>query len=539
MGNVVSQLLGSLVGTLILYGLVKVVQLSYNEWTSPIRDLPGPKSPSWIWGNFKEIWVSEHSVPQEKWVGQYGMTIKYKGFMGRNRLYTMDPKAIGHVLMNSQDYQKPDEMRQGLSQIVGPGVLVVEGEKHKQQRRVMNPAFGAAQIRELTEVFVDKSVQLRDAWAAEITKQGGIGKIEALGWLSKTTLDIIGLAGFHYHFNNLGESSEPNELNDAFSFLFKANTTMAILPMLRAIIPPLRILPTERDAKSKQAQATMNRIGRDLLRESQAHGLDAQQASGKRRDLLSLLVRANMSKDIPESQRMSDEDVVAQVPTFLAAGHETTSTGTTWALYALCRDQEVQRKLREELLTVPTENPSMDELNALPYLDAVVRETMRVHAPVPSTIRIATRDDVLPLSKPFTDKKGRVQEGISIRKGQTIMIPILAMNRATWIWGDDAAEFRPERWESVPEAATVIPGVWGNMLSFLGGPRACIGYRFSLVEMKALLFTLIRSFEFELAVPVEDITKRSTVVQRPVLKSDPDGHNQLPLLIRPVSQSWM
>ena len=84
----------------------------------------------------------------------------------------------------------------------------------------------------------------------------------------------------------------------------------------------------------------------------------------------------------------------------------------------------------------------MDELNALPYLDSVVRETMRLHAPVPSTVRVATKDDILPLSKPFTDKRGRIQEGITIRKGQTVMIPILAMNRAKWIWGEDAAEFR-------------------------------------------------------------------------------------------------
>lgn len=84
-------------------------------------------------------------------------------------------------------------------------------------------------------------------------------------------------------------------------------------------------------------------------------------------------------------------------------------------------------------------------------------------------------------------------------KGQTIQIPILALNRSKEIWGEDAREFkyvfisiffrtrpiatnRPERWESAPEAAASIPGVWGHMLTFIGGPRACIGYRFSLVE---------------------------------------------------------
>lgn len=118
---------------------------------------------------------------------------------------------------------------------------------------------------------------------------------------------------------------------------------------------------------------------------------------------------------------------------------------------------------------------------------------------------------------------------------------------------------RPERWESTPEAAASIPGIWGNMLTFLGGPRACIGYRFALVEyarlsfrivwhiglipfslflsrMKALLFTLIRAFEFELAVPPEDIAKRTALVQRPIVLSDPDGGHQMPLLLKPVHQ---
>lgn len=88
------------------------------------------------------------------------------------------------------------------------------------------------------------------------------------------------------------------------------------------------------------------------------------------------------------------------------------STGTTWALFALTQAPAVQRKLRDELLTVATDNPTMDELNALPYLDAVVRETMRVHAPVPSSFRVATKDDVLPLSRPVSDKKGVLHEYI-------------------------------------------------------------------------------------------------------------------------------
>ena len=70
----------------------------------------------------------------------------------------------------------------------------------------------------------------------------------------------------------------------------------------------------------------------------------------------------------------------------------------------------------------------------------------------------------------------------SLKKGQTVIIPIGTINQDEAIWGEDAKEFKPERWECVPEGSHSIPGVWGNMLTFLGGPKACIGYRFSVVE---------------------------------------------------------
>jgi len=256
----------------------------------------------------------------------------------------------------------------------------------------------------------------------------------------------------------------------------------------------------------------------------------------KGRDLLSVLVKANTDKTIPEYQRMPDEDVLAQVPTFLVAGHETTSTETMWCLYTLAQHKDVQSKLREELQSLPTETPTMDELSSLTYLDAVVRETLRVHAAVPSTIRVAMRDDVIPLNKPFVDAKGKTHDSIRIKAGEGIFIPIIAMNRSKEIWGEDAAEFNPDRWSHLPEAANTIPGVWGNLMTFLGGVRACIGYRFALIEMKALLFTLVRSFEFDVAIPPSEIVKRSMVVARPYLKSEKDGKAQMPLLVKLVDE---
>ena len=85
------------------------------------------------------------------------------------------------------------------------------------------------------------------------------------------------------------------------------------------------------------------------------------------------------------------------------------STATTWALYALSLHPHIQSKLREELYTLATDAPTMDELNSLHYLDFVVRESLRVHPPVASSLRSATRDEVIPLAIPFTNTKGELQ----------------------------------------------------------------------------------------------------------------------------------
>jgi cytochrome P450 len=78
----------------------------------------------------------------------------------------------------------------------------------------------------------------------------------------------------------------------------------------------------------------------------------------------------------------------------------------TWALYALSQNKDAQTKLRDEIYNISTDNPTMDDLNGMPYMDAVVRETLRLYPAVPNVLREAKKDDCIPLSKPFTDKKG-------------------------------------------------------------------------------------------------------------------------------------
>ncbi|KAJ7272933.1 cytochrome P450 [Mycena rebaudengoi] len=533
---VVLKLILSFALSLPAYAVYKVLRVVYRELTSPIRRLPGPPSRSghWLQGD-----LGSTLEDSDRWADLYGPTMQCRGALRAShrfiltRLYTMDSKAINHFLMNSDIYQKPEATRYTLSQLIGPGVLVVEGDIHKKQRKIMNPAFGPAQLRELTGIFVEKSIQLRDIWASQIAQEGRIAPVEVMSWLNKATLDMIGLAGFGYSFNALSaERKTPDELEDAFSIVGRAGSMRNPIHILQTWFPLFRFIPTAFGKLIKSSQSTMMRIGTELLKERKKDIAESWMEKGRSRDLLSLLVRANAAKDVSASQQLSDEDVLAQVPTFLVAGHESTSTAMTWALFALTQNKAAQTRLRDELLAVSNDNPTMDDLNALPYLDCVVRETLRVYAPVPRTSRIAKRDDVVPLDTPFTDIDGLLHETLTITNGQKITIPIDAMNRSRAIWGPDALEFIPERWESATPIFTNIPGVWAHMLTFLGGPRACIGYRFALVEMKTLLFTLVRAFEFELAVPASDVGQKCMIVQGPVLRSNPEGGNEMPLLIK-------
>ncbi|KAL0568933.1 hypothetical protein V5O48_013032, partial [Marasmius crinis-equi] len=306
-------------------------------------------------------------------------------------------------------------------------------------RKIMNPAFGPAQIRRFTATFVDKATELRNAWQSQVDETAdGVVRIDVLSWLSRTTLDIVGLAGFNYSFNSLSAPGNSNELHEAFKAVLSSQATaLGIWTLLRAWYPVLRILPSgPRSSLVTKARDTMKRVSRQLLNESKRAVLASQdEKTTGARDLLTLLVKSNM--DEKETERINDDEVVAQIPTFLLAGHETTSTATTWALYALSLHPDVQRKLRDELLTVPGETPTMDELNALPYLDACVREVLRIHPPVAGVARDVAEDGVIPLSEPVNGK-----DYVRVRKGQGLILNIIALNRSKKLWGQDAMAFK-------------------------------------------------------------------------------------------------
>jgi hypothetical protein len=193
------------------------------------------------------------------------------------------------------------------------------------------------------------------------------------------------------------------------------------------------------------------------------------------RDLLSLLVRANLSEDA--AHRLSDDEVLArtcqpfprptspsflkratEIPTFILAGHESPSTAISWTLFELAQNVEIQSQLRAELRTLPlptaaTNNAPLDAdtlaaLDKMPLLDAVVRESLRVYAPVQNVGRMATEDAAIPLDRPFLSRHGRMQDQIRLKKGDLITVPVGAVHRNPEIWGADA-----DAWKYVTRVA--------------------------------------------------------------------------------------
>ena len=217
------------------------------------------------------------------------------------------------------------------------------------------------------------------------------------------------------------------------------------------------------------------------------------------------------------SNAFTDEDLVDQMMTFLAAGHETTASGLTWAVYLLAKHPEMQRRLRDEvhasqlpsLVEDPPQSSSSsancsvtaESLDQLPYLNAFCRETLRLFPPVALTIRTANKD---------TDICGHL-----IPKGTTIVLPPWAVNTSRKLWGSDAREFSPERWmvRTAPGANDdkndddddYVGGQRGmktgnfSMLTFLHGPRSCIGQTFAVGELRCLLAAWVGAFETVLA----------------------------------------
>ncbi|KAG9127185.1 cytochrome P450-dit2 [Ceratobasidium sp. 392] len=211
------------------------------------------------------------------------------------------------------------------------------------------------------------------------------------------------------------------------------------------------------------------------------------------KDVIMLMLQANEKAN--EEDKISEEEMIGQINTLIFAGHDTASGTIACVLQMLAEHPKIQTELRDELLQCYADEPDCTTLEALPLLDAVIKETLRLHPPVSVVERVSTRDTILPLRVPTQGKYPTTE--LAVPAGTLVMLSLRTANRDPTTWGPDSLEWNPYRWlkplpASVADAR--IPGVYSNIMSFLGGPYSCIAYKFALLEAKVVVTSLVRRF---------------------------------------------
>ncbi|KAJ7464550.1 cytochrome P450 [Mycena latifolia] len=444
-----------------LWLATKIVRRFLNRNTHGTK-LNGPPRDSWLFGFSRQITL----------------------------IILCDPKAVNHFYsMERSIYVKTKATRDIISDLA-------EGEDHKRQRKALTPAFSNAAVRRLTSVFYDSAYK------------------DESGCVIVSSLDSIGIAGFSHDFRSLdGGHSAVAEAFDSLSF--EGGSVLSNLAFVLLVGTQFSIfakLPTDRNRMMGNLRRTISVIADGLLektrREKKSHVTDETAD----RSVIGLLLKA---EDDEAELHMNETEVM---------GYETTSISLcvfspSWALIELAKHPEKQAKLREELVQFGGTDPTWDQLvSGLPYLDAVVLETLRLHPPVDNTVREAMVDDVIPISEAITTASGDVVNSIAVAKGSVVTVSIRCMNRSEVFWGPNAKQFEPERWLTLDDDPLRAKEMQGHrhLITFSDGPRICLGKSFALAEFKAALSVLIRNFTFEFPDgPETEIGMHRALIPRP------------------------
>ncbi|KAF9529570.1 cytochrome P450 [Crepidotus variabilis] len=543
-------MLGLICKALAFYVIYWVLWKSFRRFAvkTPIDNIPGPKAKSWF-GVLPQLFNRNAWAFHDEIILKYGRVTKIEAVLGEKQLYVTDPLALHHIIVKEQAIYEETEGFLALNNLTfGAGLLSTLGDQHKKQRRILNPVFSSARMREMVPIFNDVAEKLHDA--LNTRAQNGPVEIDILSWVSRTALELVGQSGFGYSFDSLTEDKQGHPFAAAVKRLEPAKGKLAIarvylVPLVVKIgtpsfrrrvmdLIPWKVLHDIRDVVDildETSLAIYNSAKAALAQGDDA--LSNRIARGK--DIMSVLLKAN--REASDKDKISEVELMGQISTIIFAATDTTSSALSRILFLLSKHQDVQDKLREEVWTAfkDKEQLSYDDLNDLTYLDAICRETLRLYPPVPIVARITRQDTVLPLGAPIQGLDGREISEIPIENNTNIIVSIIGCNRDPTLWGDDSLEWKPERWlRPLPETITNahVPGVYSNLMTFLGGGRACIGFKFSQLEMKVVLTVLLKSFKFSLTNA--EVVWQWNAITSPAVR-DREGA-QLPLVVELVNK---
>ncbi|KAK0204546.1 cytochrome P450 [Desarmillaria ectypa] len=525
--------------------LVIALLIVLSRRRSVVKQLRGPPSNSWLFGH---EYMTQHQDQvgdlEYSWYREYGTAYRSAGCYGQDILAIADPKALQYITQGAgYRYPKTADFEFNINILLGSGILTAAGSVHQRHRKVMNPAFSTGQLRTFLSLFQRTSRHFSRKLTDVV--EGGQSTLDINLWLGKLTLDIIGESAFGYQYG--GIDNDDNELTRMLNNLFHdagvlpSRTAVLISALPRVLPTPLlyliSLIPSRLKKRYADFNALMNEIGRDVLKQNFEGGV----ASSTGKDILSILARANADEE--EKKRLSDDEVLAQVITLTLGGHETTASTITWLLYELCNHPEQQERIRKEIAEVRTRVGIEDELSStdydsMPFMNAVIKETLRLHPILPALMRVAGSDDIIPLLEPVTTSMGVKLYEIPVKKGQLIQMGFGYYNRHPTVWGPTANVWNPDRFLGELDKTTPV-GVYANILSFSSGVRSCIGWRFAVIEMQAAVFELLESFKFSFPKEGLQIKRQPAFIMLPMVRDEMSEGTQMPMHLIPIKREMI
>ncbi|GMN52712.1 hypothetical protein TIFTF001_021857 [Ficus carica] len=373
-------------------------------------------------------------------------------------IYTTEPRNIEHVLKTSFDkYSKGENSREIMADLFGKGIFLSDGKEWRHQKKLASFEFS-------TRVLRDFSCCVFRRNAAKL------GRV---------------VSGF------------ADEMHPGFDIRSRVRSGIELLG--------LGGINSEACLR-KEAKVVNDFVKKLIVTKRKLLALKGDLNNGKE-DILSRFLMES-EKD-PE--KMNDKYLRDVVLNFMIAGKDTSAGTLSWFFYMLCKHPLVQEKVEQEIRDVFSgkldgvanisniddliENISDATLEKMHYLHATLTETLRLYPAVPVDGRCADVEDILP-------------NGFKVKKGDEVFYAAYAMGRMPYIWGEDAEEFRPERWLN---NGVFQPESPFKFVAFHAGPRICLGKDFAYRQMKIISIALVYFFRFKLADETRNLTYKTLV----------------------------
>jgi len=379
-----------------------------------------------------------------------------------------DPELVREVLVTRNASFMKGLALQRTKVVLGEGLLTSEGDLHRRQRRLAQPAFHRERIQRYAEVMIDRAARTRERW-----RDGE--ELDVAHEMMRLTLAVVAKTLFDADVDD-----EADEIGRSLTEL------LLMFPLLvHPLSNFLRKLPLPQVRRFNRALERLDRTIYAIIEERRRSGED-------RGDLLSMLLLAQDEEG--DGGAMTDTQVRDETMTLFLAGHETTANALAWTWYELARNPEVERELHRELDVVLGDRlPAPADYATLPYTEMVLAESMRLHPPAWGVGRYALEDVAI---GPWTVP----------RKGLVIVSQYVT-HRLPHLWPDperfDPLRFTPEQKQSRPKLA---------YFPFGAGPRVCIGESFAWMEGVLILATLAQRWRF---VGATDVLPQALVTLRP------------------------